>query len=136
MLRTFISIETIARDYLPKNLINSILQEWMEDALFIRNHLIPLTSMLMAEESELPFGICLVTKLFSFIRMQDVYFLRELFKNEGAKNMRRSLPFHRFINYEKSNSLSIGRQLITLFCSEGIHPTIMNSLEGLFEKLG
>lgn len=99
MLRTFISIETIASAHLPKNLINSILQEWMEDALFIRNHLIPLTGMLMSEESELPFGINLVTKLFNFIRMQDVYFLRELFKNEGNRNMRRSLPFHRFTHY-------------------------------------
>lgn len=69
MLRTFISIESIARHHLPGNLVNSILQEWMEDALFIRNHLIPLTSMLMAEESELPFGVNLVAKLFDFIRM-------------------------------------------------------------------
>ena len=115
IFRTLISIEAIAAPHLPVGLVNSVIAAWMEDALFIRNHLMPLTSMLMAEPLELPLGLSVADKMFDFIRMQDIYFLREMFRCPGASNMRRSLSFVRYENYELAQESSLCKCLVQLY---------------------
>ncbi len=110
----------------------------MEDSLFIRNHLVAFTSALQAEEAsgELPSGLALMNSLFDFIRMQDVYFLRQLFRNPPSKKLRKSLYFTRFADYEAVQGRSMASMLIDLYCRATPDIPSLNSLHALFHRLG
>ena len=45
IFRSLITIHSLYSKYLPEDLINSILKEWLLDPIFIRNHLIEITML-------------------------------------------------------------------------------------------